>query len=108
MREVNIRTAVVGSSYHPGASQKLSTLKGGSPVDLVREPNNHYDRNAVKCLSSGVMLGYVPRTDAPAVAKAMDDGLRVEASIRIMAPMLTVTWWLPEPEAAKMKEVEYA
>ena len=40
-------------------------------VDLVREPENQYDRNAVRCFVAGRTIGYIPSTFAPRYSKAL-------------------------------------
>lgn len=49
-------------------------------VDLVREPHNQYDRNAVKVNNVyGEQVGHIKRELAAALAKILDQGLaRVE------------------------------
>jgi hypothetical protein len=63
---------VVGESHYQRdlASLKaaLTTSRRGWSVDtvarLVREPDNRYDRNAVRVLIHGHLVGYVPRDEA--------------------------------------------
>lgn len=73
-------TQVVGAIHHVGARSAIAALRRGQPLMLVREPKNPYDRNAVAvCTPDFQMLGYVPRADAPTVARVMDYNLPVEA-----------------------------
>ena len=39
---------------------------------LMREPSNHYDRNAIKCLINGLLVGYVNRDDAEVISSVLD------------------------------------
>jgi len=69
-----VRTAIVGSGYYEGALTRVGALKSGERVLLQREPTNPHDKNAVAVFSEdGVKLGHVPRTEAPTVAKAIDE-----------------------------------
>ena len=53
----------------------------GERLQLVREPDNPYDANAVRVEWRGVMLGYVPRRDNVAVARQMDRGTVLVARV---------------------------
>ena len=53
----------------------------GDPLQLVREPDNPYDANAIRVVWRNVMLGYVPRRDNAAVARQMDRGAGLEARV---------------------------
>jgi hypothetical protein len=56
-------------------------LRLGDPLELIREPENPYDRNAVRVDWRGRKLGYVPRAENEALAWAMDRGERLSARI---------------------------
>lgn len=56
-------------------------LRPGDRLDLVREPDNPHDRNAVRVEWRGRKLGYVPRAENEALAWAMDRGETVTARI---------------------------
>jgi hypothetical protein len=58
-----------------------SELRLGDRLDLVREPENPHDRNAVRVEWRGRKLGYVPRAENEALAWAMDRGETVTAQI---------------------------
>lgn len=48
----------------PHRKPDLTALAVGDTVNLVPEPDNRFDPNAIKIVSaSGVHLGYIPRTD---------------------------------------------
>jgi hypothetical protein len=63
------------------ADQVWSELRVGDRLDLVREPENPHDRNAVRVEWRGRKLGYVPRAENEALAWAMDRGETVSARI---------------------------
>jgi hypothetical protein len=50
-------------------------------LQLVREPDNRHDPNAIRVEWKGHKLGYVPRRENQAVAQEMDRGAHLEASI---------------------------
>jgi hypothetical protein len=49
-------------------------MQVGDHLDLIREPDNRHDRNAIRVEWRGHKLGYVPRAENRAVAAAMDQG----------------------------------
>ncbi len=87
-------TYIAGPRHHRGALDAIALMPAGQPLALVREPGNPHDPNAV-CIRDrvGLKLGYVPRVDAPAVAKAMDGGYTVEArTVRDGSNVIHITW----------------
>ena len=64
------------------AAHLWALLKPGDALDLVREPDNPHDANAVRVEWRGRKLGYVPRDQNGALAWAMDrgEGLRAHVS----------------------------
>ena len=71
---------LAGFRYYEG--KKLwSEMKVGDFLQLVREPGNSYDPNAVRVEWQGHKLGYVPRADNEALARFMDRGSKAEARI---------------------------
>jgi hypothetical protein len=50
-------------------------------LELIREPDNRHDGNAVRVEWKGHKLGYVPRRENQAVAQEMDRGTRLSANI---------------------------
>jgi hypothetical protein len=64
-----------GAAHHRSA-YRAADLSMGKWIDLVREPENPHDRNAVAMCAPGsrVVFAYVQRGRAPAVARRMDSG----------------------------------
>jgi hypothetical protein len=63
---------------------RQTTIKScvrGNQVQLVREPNNFYDKFAIRIVRDGRELGYVPREDAATLAPMLDAGGQVRAEI---------------------------
>jgi hypothetical protein len=74
------RSPVAGFRHYSGG-EVLRELKPGDRLDLVREPGNPHDANAVRVEWRGVKLGYVPRSDNAAVARQMDRGVALAARL---------------------------
>jgi hypothetical protein len=77
-----IKSAIVGMKFHAGAHDKLLLTLSGSPVTLVRDPENEHDPNAVRVVIDGVMCGYIPRAQAAGLAVDMDAGKAVTATLK--------------------------
>jgi len=71
---------LAGSQYY-SASQLWTEIRIDDRLSLVREPDNRYDRNAVRVEWNGQKLGYVPRAENRAVAQALDAGEKLEARV---------------------------
>ena len=71
---------LAGSQYY-AASRLWPQMRPGDRLTLEREPDNHHDRNAVRVDWNGLPLGYVPRAENRAVARALDAGEPLEARI---------------------------
>ena len=74
------RSPLAGYRYHE-APRLGPALAAGDWLDLRREPDNPYDRNAVRVEWRGHKLGYVPRRQNAALAWAMDAGQTISARI---------------------------
>jgi hypothetical protein len=74
------RSPLAGFRHYEGGSV-LRDLKPGDRLDLVREPDNPHDANAVRVELRGVKLGYVPRRDNATVARQLDRGAALEARL---------------------------
>ncbi len=71
---------LAGSQYY-AVAELWSQIKVGDRLTLVREADNRYDRKAIRVEWNGRPLGYVPRAENRAVAKALDDGEQIEARV---------------------------
>lgn len=75
---------VVGLSFVPGYPSNILALQdisNNAPVQLVRNPKNPYDSNAVEVRLGGMMLGHLAKEVAAVIAPNMDDGALYEATI---------------------------
>ncbi|KAI0074381.1 hypothetical protein K474DRAFT_1626028 [Panus rudis PR-1116 ss-1] len=66
----SMTTSIVGVQYYNGL------VGAGEEVRLIREPNNRYDRNAIKVVNiGGTQVGHIPRNVAAKLAPLMDQRL---------------------------------
>ena len=63
------------------AAEVWPQLSEGDALELVREPDNAHDANAVRVEWRGRKLGYVPRAENGALAWAMDRGETLRARV---------------------------
>lgn len=72
-----------------GYSEALG--KPGRQLKLVREPDNQYDRWAIKvCTLDGAMLGYLPSWKNQSAARLLDAGKNITAFVDEAANMATL------------------
>jgi len=71
---------LAGFRYH-SAAEAWPELRVGDPLELAREPDNRFDRNAIAVSWRGRKLGYVPRRENAALAWGLDRGERLRARI---------------------------
>ncbi len=71
---------LAGSQYYALAAV-WTELRIGDRLTLTREPGNAHDRHAVRIDWRGRKLGYVPRAENAAVARALDAGEQLEARV---------------------------
>ena len=71
---------LAGFQYYAGKSV-WHALREGDLLTLVREPDNGYDRLAIRVEWHGTKLGYVPRRDNAALARLLDKGVVLHARI---------------------------
>lgn len=71
---------LAGSQYY-AVSEAWADIRVGDRLVLVREPANRHDRNAIRVEWNGRKLGYVPRAENRAAARALDAGERLDARV---------------------------
>src|SRR5437870_9087933 len=76
---------LAGFRYY-AAAQVWQELRVGDRLELVREPDNPHDPNAIAVAWRGHMLGYVPRRENGTLAWGLDRGERLQARISRLAP----------------------
>lgn len=80
------RTKVVGISFSEGYPNNVFALAKDaalmtSPCQLIREPDNEHDSNAIRIEVNGSAIGHIPRLIAIALAPRLDRGEKWLASI---------------------------
>ncbi len=71
---------LAGSQYY-ALNALWKEIRAGDRLTLTREPDNRHDRYAVRVDWKGQPLGYVPRAENRAVARALDAGEKLEARV---------------------------
>ncbi len=71
---------LAGSQYY-AVEALWGEMRLGDRLTLVREPENRYDKRAVRIEWKGHKLGYVPRKNNRLVAESLDIGEALEARI---------------------------
>lgn len=76
-----VQNSPLAGFRHAEAAAVLPDLRRGDELTLVREPDNAFDRNAVRVEWQGRKLGYVPRRENAALAWALDRGETLRARV---------------------------
>lgn len=71
---------LAGSQYY-AVSTSWTDIRVGDRLTLIREPDNRHDRHAIRVEWNGHKLGYVPRAENKAAARAIDGGEKLEARV---------------------------
>lgn len=74
-KPIRVLTKVVGISHDGREFAWESAIEEGTfQIDLIREPFNDYDENAVAVYINEEHGGFIPRDDAKKIARLMDSG----------------------------------
>ncbi|HPT50933.1 MAG TPA: HIRAN domain-containing protein [Accumulibacter sp.] len=79
--KVLVQSSPLAGSQYYAVGELWSQIKLGDRLVLVREPRNRHDPKAVRVEWHGRQLGYVPRAENAAVARALDNGEPLEARV---------------------------
>ena len=79
--KVLVQSSPLAGSQYYALAEVWPQIKRGDRLTLVREPENRHDHRAIRVEWNGRPLGYLPRTENRAVAKALDEGERLEARV---------------------------
>ena len=74
------QSPLAGSQYY-ALGELRAEMRLGDTLTLIREPENRHDRRAIRVEWRGHKLGYVPRAENRAAARALDTGERLEARV---------------------------
>ena len=80
-----VQSSPLAGFRYAEANEVWPHLATGDALDLVREPDNPHDANAVRVEWRGRKLGYVPRAENAALAWAMDRGEALRARVSRLA-----------------------
>ena len=86
-KELVLWTAIAGIQHHVDLESRkgrklLRSLEPGTELILRREPDNEYDRWAIRVeTAAGQMLGYITRYKNETIARMMDHGHTFEAQV---------------------------
>ena len=73
-------SSIAGFQFYDG-DHLWDQLSTGDMLQLIQEPDNHYDENAVEIYWRNSKLGYLPRAENTAVAQMMDQEQEITARI---------------------------
>ena len=79
--KILVQSSPLAGSQFYAVAKVWGEIKPGDRLTLTREPDNRHDRNAIRVDWNGQQLGYVPRAENRAVARALDAGERLEARV---------------------------
>lgn len=79
------RSPLAGFTHH-AAPEVWARLSEGDRVELALDSRNPHDSQAVQVHWQGRLLGYLPRQDNGALARALHQGLPLEARISRLRP----------------------
>lgn len=66
------KTFFIAGVQHHQMNEVLGELGLGDELELVQEPTNKFDPNAIKIIYEGTMLGYVPKKFSAEVSAAFE------------------------------------
>lgn len=76
-----VQSSPLAGFRHGEAAQAMPHMRMGDVLELVREPGNPHDPNAVRVDWQGRKLGYVPRRENAALAWGLDRGTPLRARV---------------------------
>lgn len=79
--KILVQSSPLAGSQFYAVAEVWPQIRLGDRLTLIREPENRHDRKAVRVEWRGRQLGYVPRAENRAVARALDDGEKLEARV---------------------------
>ena len=79
--KILVQSSPLAGSQFYAVAEVWPQIRLGDRLTLIREPENRHDRKAVRVEWQGRQLGYVPRAENRAVARALDDGEKLEARV---------------------------
>lgn len=74
------QSPLAGSQFY-ALAECLPQIRVGDALELVREPENRHDAQAIRVEWRGRKLGYLPRAQNRAISAALDRGERLTARV---------------------------
>ena len=74
-----IKTHVAGVTFY---NVNFASIKKSSKVQIIPEPTNPYDKNALKVIIDGTHVGYIKRELAETLAPKILDGAFIKAKVK--------------------------
>lgn len=96
-------TFIAGFRYYEGP-KLIDKLTPGIPLDLIREPRNMHDPQAIAVHLGEVKLGFLPMSDNLILSNLIDNGVALYADILLVSPtkdpwqMCEIGIYLPYPK----------
>lgn len=72
---------VAGSRYYVNCNNEDCIIKEGKGVELIPEPDNKFDSNAIKVIYNVMHIGYVPRCYSKALTEIINSGYNYDCYI---------------------------
>ena len=69
---------IAGMKFHEGVDI-IEDVHDDEELTLILEPDNKFDRFAVKVMIEGTMLGYVPATHSKIISTLIENNIKLEA-----------------------------
>lgn len=71
----------VNGTTFANSQELIKTLQPEEPLELIPEPTNKFDKNAIKIVYKGQKLGYLPRDTAESFGKQVPEGAKFMAEV---------------------------
>jgi len=75
-----LSTNIAGLQYYKGI-ENINNFKINDEVQLIREPNNKYDRNAIAIYWNKLKIGFIPRSKNLIIKNLIDGGQNLYSCI---------------------------
>lgn len=106
-----LTTKVVGLTFNNNYPKNVFSLAkefalGNDAIDIMREPHNPVDSNAIGVYSGGKKIGHLPKDIAEFIAPQMDAGIQWNSAVESIVisqentnnPGVKITLWSDQDE----------
>lgn len=84
---------VAGLSYYEDNYVDIIDPEGDLTVNLVPDPDNEHDPNAIKVLLNDIHIGYVPKEKTEDVKKILPDAYEIDAHVESDWEAVVILIW---------------